>query len=638
MIKFRIYFLLSIFGIASLLLIYRAVQLQLLPSRHVERLARRQLNKTISIVGRRGDLRDRNGQDLAISTNSLSIYLNPQQIVDFSKVAKSLSRVLGVSGSELEKRIRKLKSKKFVWLQRQLNSEQLFRLRSLELKDFPGVGILPEFRRIYPYNETASHLLGFVSIDGKGLSGVEAAQELRLTGESREVIVPRDARGRPLFNHTEQLRLEDTKGEDLQLSLDINFQGRVESLLANAIDFHKADSAMALVMNPESGELLAWALSPGFDPNQAGHFSINSRRNRVIADPIEPGSVVKPFLVARALEDKLVSPSSLIPAGDGKLKIGNKVITDSESKHYFKEISIRDLIKFSSNVATVNLQKMMGFSRVESVYKDIGFFEKTGVAIHGESKGIYHSPSSKQKLEQATISYGHGIAVTPLQVLVAYSIFANGGYKVKPKIFRSREIEVKNESQRIFSKRTLKQMNEILKRVAEKGGTGEAANVPGFKVAGKTGTALKTKTDGKGYVSGAYVSSFAGYFPADKPEIVAYVVVDNPRENGKYASQVAAPLFAEIAKSYLSIVKRDRSEQIVAKAVLRTSNKTQNPKTIGVQDEQMPTLRGMNLVTALKMLEDKPVRVQIEGEGLWVEDQIIKKQKNGKDIVELWMR
>ncbi|NCN28287.1 hypothetical protein GW915_12025, partial [bacterium] len=308
MIKIRIYFLTSIFAVASLLLVYRAFQLQIMPSRNVERLAKRQLHKTISIVGRRGTLKDRNGQDLAVSTNSMSIYINPHQIEKPLEVSKKLAWVLGLPQQTVRDQFKKLRKRKFAWLKRQLDSTQLDRLQSLDLKALKGVGVLPEFRRVYPYGNTASHLLGFVSIDGKGLAGVEAAFESDLTGESKKVIVQRDAKGRPIFNHMEQLSLEDTKGDDLQLTIDVNFQGRLEALLAKKVKRHDADSALAIVMEAKTGEILALAVSPGFDPNNPGRSSIGQRRNRVVTDPVEPGSVVKPFVVARALEDKIVSP------------------------------------------------------------------------------------------------------------------------------------------------------------------------------------------------------------------------------------------------------------------------------------------------------------------------------------------
>lgn len=636
MIKIRVYFLSSLFAVASMLLVYRAFQLQIIPSRNVEKLAQRQLHKTISIVGRRGNLRDRNGQDLAVSTNSLSIYINPHRVKDAGYLSKKLGWVLGVSPHHIRGQLKKFRKRKFAWLQRQLDSKQLARLQSLDLKTLEGVGVLPEFRRVYPYGNAGSHLLGFVSIDGKGLAGVEAAYESRLTGESKKVIVQRDAKGRPIFSHLEQLRLEDTKGEDLQLTIDVNFQSRIESLLSRSVKFHEADSALAIVMEAKSGEILALALSPGYDPNNPGRSSAGQRRNRVTSDPVEPGSVVKSFLVARALEDGLVSPSSEISAGGGKIKIGRKTITESDSNHVFDKLSVTDLIRFSSNVATVNLQKLMGFSRVEDTFRKVGLFEKTGIEIYGESRGIYRAPTQKQKLEQATISYGHGIAVTPMQILKSYSVFANNGFLVQPRIFKSQNESSKQESMRIFSQKTVSQMKQILKGVVEKGGTGEPAKIAGYDAAGKTGTALKTKTDGRGYVAGAYLSSFVGFFPADQAEIVVYVMVDNPRVNGKYASKVAAPLFADITTSYLSIVHGYRGDVVAQESIFRRRAQEKHDTST----DALPSMRGMNIVHALKYLEGRPIRVEVLGTGEVVENQHFKKAstKGKPDTVELRVR
>ncbi|NCN28684.1 hypothetical protein GW915_14055, partial [bacterium] len=308
----------------------------------------------------------------------------------------------------------------------------------------------------------------------------------------------------------------------------------------------------------------------------------------------------------------------------------------SDNTHAHKKLSITDLIRFSSNVATVNLQKKMGFAKVEDTYRKIGFFEKTGIEIQGESRGIYSSPSSSQKLERATISYGHGIAVTPIQILKAYSVFANQGFRVQPKIFKSHENYNSQESMRIFSQRTIDQMQKILKAVVEEGGTGVLAKIQGYQSAGKTGTSLKARQDGKGYVAGAYQSSFAGYFPAENPEIVAYVMVDNPRINGKYASQVAAPLFAEMTEAYLSIVHGLRGDTIAKENFYR--RKSQDKESWSI--DSLPIMKGMNLVHALKSLEGLPVRVEVEGQGLIVDGQDIRAtSKSGEpDTVRLRVR
>ena len=638
MTKIRIYFLLTLFGALSTLLVFRAFQLQIMPSRQVERLAKRQLQKTISIVGRRGNLLDRNGEDLAMSVNSLSIYINPHRILNPKLVSRKLEWVLGYSEGRILRKIKKSSKRKFAWIKRQLNSEQLRRLEQLKLKKLKGVGIIPEFRRVYPYGKTAGHLLGFVSVDGKGLEGVEASQEKLLTGASKKIVVKRDAKGRPIFNHLEQLKLEDTKGTDLQLTIDVRFQERLETLVEEAVELHEADSASVIVMNPYSGEILGMAIGPNFDPNNPGAFSATKRRNRIITDPIEPGSVVKPFVVARALDEKLVSISTQIPAGDGKIKIGSKIITESDKKHYFKSVSIKNLIRYSSNVATVNLQKKIGFDKVADTFKRVGLMNKTGIDLRGESKGIFTYPTKNQLLERATISYGHGIATTPLQVLSAYAIFANGGYRVTPHVLKSESHPSISEARRIFSARTIEQMKEILGSVVESGGTGEKAQVEGYGVAGKTGTALKSRSDGRGYMNGAYVASFAGYFPLKSPEFVAYVVVDNPKKNGKYASSVAAPLFKKVAQAYLSVATKPNSRMasLATYSKMPKSNKKRS-KYFGIK---VPSLVGMNVVLALKELEGFPVNVKVTGNGRKIYKQSFKKayKSVGRDLVELQVR
>lgn len=623
--KFRLRFLFAGFALCSALLIFRAFQLQVVPSKNVERLAQKQLKKTIEIVGRRGAIRDRRGRDLAVSVNTSSIYVNPHLVKNIRSASKQLAQITGMPQGKIAQKIKAARRRKFIWLDRQLDHAQLQRLKAIDLKNMDGVGVLPEYRRDYPNSSMAAQVLGYVSIDAKGLAGLEYYYDERMSGSKKTLEVQRDAKGRPIFSHLDQIRLDDMRGDDLNLTIDAALQSRVEQSLEMAVQKHEADSALAIVMNPKTGEILSLAHFPTFDPNKAGNYSLFSRRNRSVTDPVEPGSVLKPFVVATAIDKKIVTPQSRISGGGGKIKIGRKTITESDKKHYFQTMTIRDLIRHSSNVGTVNLQRKMGFEAIAERFLKLGFKEGTGIDLPAESRGIFHIPSKKQELERATISYGHGIALTPMQIVRAWSVFGNDGYLVTPKIIKGPTEEPAKE--RIFSSSTVNQMVSMLEDVVAEGGTGVEASVDGYKVAGKTGTSLKLSETG-GYQSGAYWSAFAGLFPSRNPEIVVYVAVDNPRKEGKYAGAVAAPLFADIAKAYLGVGLSRLSpvREIASKESTKPSS-TRVADNVGqayasMQKKLMPQLEGLSLTQALRLLEQESMKVEVESVGRIVEDQI----------------
>lgn len=561
--KYRVWTMVFVFVVASGLLVFRAFQLQILPHKNVENLAKRQLERSLSIVGRRGVITDRQGNELAVSVNSRSLYANPQRITNRELFVEELSFVLGWAPSKVRRLLYRGKDKSFVWLQRQLNSTQMMRLEQIDLAKVPGLGVLPEFSRVYPFASSAAHVLGFVSIDGKGLAGIESFMDSHLAGSQRTVRVSRDAKGRPIFNHIDQLRLDDTKGEDIRLSLDIKLQLRVEALLKNAVEHHDADRAWAAMMNPRTGEVLAMALYPNFNLNAFSTAPAEVRRMRIVTDPHEPGSTVKPFVVAQALEKDIVELSSMVSGGGGKIKIGQKTITEADKRHAFDELSVRDVVKYSSNVGTINLQKALGFEEVFEAYKKLGFLEKTGIELHGESRGLLKMPKPSQELERATLSYGHGMAVTPIQMLRAYASIANGGYLPKLTLIKQDEEPRFGEQKRVFGEETVRQLTSALEAVVHEGGTGGAAELDDFRVAGKTGTAWRIRADGRGYEHGAYISSFAGFFPSENPDWVAIVSVENPKQNGSYATATAAPLFRKITEAYLAVADKTQSNLLV---------------------------------------------------------------------------
>ena len=603
----------AVLGLCFVAALMRSFQLQLLPDARIRARASKQLNHKVEVVGRRGSIVDRNGRELAVSTTSASIFINPHAIVSPEKTARALARVLEIPSKQILNLIRTNPTKRFVWVQRQLTREQMERLQAIDLRDYAGVGILPESRREYPYGKLASQVLGFVSVDGKGIEGSEHSFDTKLKGPTEVVMLGRDALGRPVFSQRDQIRLQSRQGEAVQLTLDANLQYTAERALQEAIEKHSARGGTVIILDPNNGEILALANSPGFDPNNPSASKSVGRKNIAVTDPIEPGSVVKPFVVGKALDMGIVKPSTIINAGGGFIRVGRKTIGEAGVDHRFKTISIVDLIRYSSNVGTVVLQQKMGWPAVEDVFDKLGFGQPTGLELGGESRGIFHHPRPGQLLEQATMSFGQGIALTPLQIATAYAILANGGIKVKPHLLKSQTPDPKAPQERVFSLATALQMRKILEKVVEDEGTGTAARIKTVRVAGKTGTSQKIDYQNGGYKHGAYWSSFAGFLPSDDPRYVIYVMVDEPTKGGYYGGLVAAPVFAKIAQAALRFVPTEldlvqTKPQPQQRSVLKVEK-------VNLESGKMPAIVGLPLVEGMRALEGVGLSVRVDGEG-----------------------
>ncbi len=561
MARIRLTLLGVFFFIGFSVVLFRSAQLQLFPNKSLESISERQTNQSLEIVGRRGVITDRNGRELSVSVNSGSIFVNPKLVKKKKEVIRTLAKITGQSEKEVAFKYQESEQKKFFWFARQLNKSQMLQLNNSKFSKLEGVGLIPEFRREFPNKTLASHILGFVSVDGVGIEGIERQFDDELVGVNQKMTLTRDALGRPLFSQIEQIQLEQNQGSKIQLTLDTRLQHFSEKVLKETVDHHRAEGGTVVVMNPFNGEILALANYPTYDPNEAKKFPISMRRNRALTDPIEPGSVLKPFVVAKALEDKIVNPDTVIPTFNGKIKVKDRVISESDTKHAHESLSVKDVVRLSSNVGMVVLKDKMGFDRIDRIYKDLGFGDKTGVELSGESRGIYRKPEPKQLVEQATLAFGQGLAITPIQIASAYSVFANGGFRVQPHLVRNisqmgndEQVEDLFESQavdlksRILSDSTVNKMRAMLEKVVQEEGTGIAARVEGFTVAGKTGTSQKVDYTNGGYKSGAYWSLFSGFFPSQNPKFVIVVMVDEPKEKGYYGGVVAAPAFAKIAR------------------------------------------------------------------------------------------
>lgn len=541
------------FGVLSVgfgVVLARTLQLQMFPGSRLNALIERNLSRDITLVGRRGTLRDRFDSELAVSVDSLSIFVDPKMfpLKHNRDILNKLSKVTGLRVPQLLEKIVNNKTRRFVWIRRQLEPQAMRLWSEYQLANVPGLGSLPEFRRVYPYDSLAGQVLGFVSVDGHGLESAEKGFDQELGGERLQVRVSTDAKGRPVFKQEEQVQFREMAGKDVVLSLDHRIQYSAERALKAAITKHKAVAGTVVVMDPFTGEVLAMASLPGFDPNFVGDSAAADRRNRTISDWFEPGSVMKPLAVLEGLERGLFAPKTKVDGGGGQVRIGSKLITEADTNHHFDLLTVHDVIKFSSNVGMVSLVQRFGFDFVHGALKKLNFGKRTGINLPGETTGLFRVPRPKQMLEKATIAYGHGIAVTPIQLAAAYSVIANGGYPVNPTILRRDTKTPFVQTQKpLFSKQSITRVGSMLSAVVNDQGTGTPAALDTVSVAGKTGTAWKVDTVSGGYKPHAYVSSFAGYFPAEGPRYVIVVSIDEPTIGGYYGGAVAGPVFKDLA-------------------------------------------------------------------------------------------
>lgn len=610
----------GVFVLGFALSIFRAGRLQLIENPKLNRLASKQTRNQVEIVGRRGSIFDRHGRELALSTNTISVFANPQLIKDHKLVTSLLSKALDIPDALVRSRLTNGSDKKFIWIARQLSPSQVEAFEKLDLKKIPGIGILPEFRREYPLGRTAAHALGLVSIDGEGLEGLEAKYNLTLSGQKQRLALERDALGRPLFSQRDQLRFELSRGQDLHLTIDSRLQHIVERHLLQTIEEFKARGGAVVVLDPHTGEVLALTSAPSFDPENPSSSSIDARRNRSITDPIEPGSVIKPLVVAQALESKFVKSSQKLPTYFGKRRVGRKVISDSTDKHAAANMTVSEILRTSSNTGMLAILDKMSFLPVDSLFKKLKFNSRIDFEIPGMSRGIYVTPRSKQVLEQATLSFGQGLAINPLHLTAAFSTLANGGYFIEPSIIRD-SAESAPTRTRVFSESTTEEMRRMLERVVQEEGTGTLAQLEGFQVAGKTGTSQKVDFDNGGYKRGAYWSLFTGFVPSKNPRFIITVMIDEP-EGAYYGGVVAAPVFSRIALEALrsprpQLASESRPESTIQSKAKRKKTALDTTKKV----RGLPDFRGLPLRDALELVASMNLNVSLESQGDFVASQ-----------------
>ena len=526
----------------------RLIDLQVLQAAKLGEKAEQQHHKAAVVEGRRGGIYDRQGRILAMNMEVPSVYGVPTSVEYPGRVARDLTRVLPVRADEIERKLRQKRN--FVWIARKLDPEKGRRVEGLSLR---GIGTVIEGRRFYPKGPLLSHVLGFAGLDGHGLEGIERRYESTLRGHSRRVILQRDALGRTVFPKGLS-ELGPHSGNDISLTIDEVIQYIAEKELLEAVNTSGAKGGVVIVMEPTSGAVLAMAVNPRFDPNAVRSLSADSWRNRAVTDAYEPGSTLKIVIAAAALEEKLMTPSSLVFAENGRMRVANTVIHDHEKSGW---LTFADVIRRSSNIGAVKIATRLGEERVHRYLRAFGFGERTEIDLPGETAGLVKSPEAWGERTLASIAIGQGIGVTAVQLATAVSAVANGGWLMKPYIvsaIRDRQgrliAQVSPQvRRRPITAETARVLSKILESVVKEG-TGRRAAVPPYRVAGKTGTAQKYDLEANAYSSTRFVASFVGYAPARDPRLTIVVVIDEPQGEA-WGGVVAAPVFRRVAEQVL---------------------------------------------------------------------------------------
>jgi len=596
------------------LLIFRAAYLQFLPHTKLNALQARQFQTRVTLPARRGTIFDASGKELAMSAPSYSLYADPKIIQDKKKVAEKLSLLIPQNSRDIFNKI-KTKDKRFVWIDRHIDASHAEKIRDLKIR---GLGFVEDWKRVYPNDSLLGSTLGFLGKEGQALEGLELHYDKALRGENKKMILRRDARGRPLIQDG-LLFTESPQGQEIKLTIDADLQYFAESEMAQAIKHHDAEGGWIVILDAKTSAILTLANLPTFDPNNQQRTSAFVRRNRTVTDTFEPGSTLKTFVIADAIDNKIVKPSSKIFCENGHFKIGKRIIREAEKDHAQGTISVNEILAYSSNIGTSKIALMMGDNKLQAGLLAFGFGAKSGADLPGEAKGItLKLPWNDHLL--ANISFGQGITATPLQLANAYAAIANGGVLNRPYIVESikdaetGEIEETKVQpiRRVISEETAAKMRLMLAGVTADKGTGIAAQVPGYIVAGKTGTAQKIKSASKGYMKGGYIGSFVGFIPANNPKYVIFIGLDHPKKNGYYGSVVAAPLFSKIASYAVrksGINPEIPSEINLTKFVVTLDKKTVEDKVISLnyKNSESTELELTQVVPYLKELSQREV-------------------------------
>jgi cell division protein FtsI (penicillin-binding protein 3) len=542
-------------ALALLVLAGRAVDLQVRRQEELSRLAARQSQRLINVKGRRGPILDRNGGQLALSLRADSFFARPAQVEHPAQTAYRLARALDLPADKLEERLRA--DQPFVWIKRRATAQESAAVQALDL---PGIGSTREYLRVYPNRAFAAALLGFTGVDTQGLEGLEYAYDSYIKGADGLQVVDRDALGRTLITSDAG---HFTGGGSIRLTIDPAIQLIAEQEVARAVAQHEADVGIAIVIGSRTGEVLAIAQYPAFNPNDYAAADKEAFFNRAVTNGYEPGSTFKVITAAAALEEKVVTPDTLVFCENGAFEHYDSVIHDTEPHGW---LNLAGILRVSSNICAAKVGLMIPQGVFREYIRRFGLGTRTGLyeapdgrRLAGEADG--YVPAKWTPVDQAAISFGHGVLVSPLQMVMAANVIATGGELLRPILVgeirdeRGRLVERARRRVvgRVVSKATAATVRDYMTAVTQEGGTGVRAAVPGFAVAGKTGTTEKYEFEARGYSKTKQIASFVGFVPAEDAALTILVVVEDPKR-GRYGSLAAAPVFREIAQRALPLL------------------------------------------------------------------------------------
>ncbi len=634
-----------------IVLIGRLFSIQVSNHEKYSKIAERQQNKSVKIKAERGVIKDRNGELLAYTKNDVSLFVDTRMTnsKEKLKIAKRFAKLFGKSEKYY---LAKLNSgNKNICIEQKAPKEVI-----LQISDYivNGYFQVEDYSRVYPYGSLASHVLGFTDRNLEGVSGIESQFDKYLTGKDGIRFIENDVQGRLVTFNPENSR-EPVSGNNIELTINKNYQLVLEEELSKGLKTYKGESAVGIIMNPNTGEILAWANQPDYDPSNYNLYSNKLRRNRAITDTYEPGSTIKPLVMSMLLEENLTYEREVINTENGKYKVRGATIKDT---HPFEKLSASEIIAHSSNIGMAKLSDRIDEDTFYRYLRDYGFGNLTSIDLPGETSGLLKKPKYYSKVSKKFISFGYEIGVTPLQLITAYCALVNGGNLLQPYIVKSIsnsngeiiESFSKNKIRRVISEKTSKRVIEMMEEVVESG-SGVAAKLTNIQVAGKTGTAQRLIN--KEYSSTSYNSSFVGFFPAENPKYISLIVVKSP-EVGRYGGKVAAPIFHEIASRIIDSDKsilNNKNYKTISETAKYASNKIEDSKIFITSDlskddllndverkinfngdlSVMPNLINYTKRDAIKILNDLGIKYQIVGSGT-VSSQSIKAgtKLNGK--------
>jgi cell division protein FtsI (penicillin-binding protein 3) len=642
--RMRIAILYSIVLCAASAVLYTAHGLTVRDAAWLREKAEDHYNKQVHIPPKRGTIRDRNGAELAVTVDVDSLYANPRKLrasgYNPAVIAQQLAMLLGLDATKINERLSS--DRYFVWLKRRITPKEGEAIGKLRI---PGIEITKEPRRFYPGRELGAHVLGFANVDGKGIEGIELELDDRLRGSTRPVPAVRDRTGRIVFS--EQL-LDDraAQGDDVVLTIDRTIQRTAERELELAVRTFEARGGAIVVMDPLTGDVLAMANFPTFNPNEPASSGPSHHRNRAVTDRYEPGSTIKPFTIAGGLSAGTTYPGQRIACEDGLLQLGDDRIRDT---HKWLELTPAQILGYSSNIGTAKIGLSMGRERLYRTLRDFGFGASSEIGLPGETAGILRHYKKWYELDAATISFGQGMSATSVQLAAAFGALANRGQLMQPRIvkrFQGADGAVIEEPaprvrRQVVAPRVARLVSDMLTTVTGEGGTGIEAAIDGYLVAGKTGTAQKADHIRGGYAEGKWSSSFVGFAPADKPRLVVSVTIDEPfiahnggqvagptfrrvmeaslRHMGVVATEVTVPVAKKKKRAPEPDIEAQDTDPAAAAAVAVASPVPAQPQRKPTDDEQIvPDFRGQGARGALVTAHKAGLSVRLRGSGVVV--------------------